>query len=74
LVTIATPDSIKSIPHNLAESGKAEQIDRRLLIPIWPSVGADQRRHAAGDGRAQPNTIDVTAGPEKILIPRDSAA
>jgi hypothetical protein len=23
---------------------------------------------------AQPNTIDVTAGPERILIPRDSAA
>jgi hypothetical protein len=26
------------------------------------------------DGRTQPNTIDVTAGPERILIPRDSAA
>jgi hypothetical protein len=25
------------------------------------------------DGRTQPNTIDVTAGPERILIPRDSA-
>jgi hypothetical protein len=53
LVTIATPDSIKSIPRNLAESGKAEQIDRRLLIPIWPSVGADRAAGRAHNARVK---------------------